>query len=179
MKFVIATRRVTSNVPVGERLSCLPKPGAYTVIVSGAGGTTGVALAEVFEMDNADLPLSGISTRGPVSGGNNVLIGGFIVDGSGPRTVLVRARGPSLTGLSSPVLSNPLLQLVASDGTTITNDDWGSAPNAAQIQASGMAPTDPRESAILVNLPPGPYTAIVSGAGGAAGIGIVEVFPVQ
>src|SRR5262249_4863401 len=131
------------------------QPGAYTVIVSGKGGTTGVALAEVFEVNNsaqvvlevhnADLLLSGISTRGPVSGGDNVLIGGFIVDGSGPRTVVVRARGPSLTGLSSPALSNPLLQLVASDGTTITNDDWGSAPNAAQIQASGMAPTDLRE----------------------------------
>ncbi len=157
-------------------------PGAYTVVVSGAGGTTGVALAEVFEVDNADLPLSGISTRGPVSGGDNVLIGGFAVDGSAPRTVVVRARGPSLAGaVASPVLANPTLTLVrSSDGAVIaTNDDWQSAPNAADIQASGMQPGDARESAILITLDPGGYTAIVSGVGGTSGIGIVEVFPAQ
>jgi hypothetical protein len=91
--------------------------------------------------------------------------------------VIVRARGPSLASQGvNGTLANPVLQLVYADGTVVTNDDWGSAPNAAQIQASGMAPTDPRESAILVTLAPGAYTAIVTGAAGTTGIGIVEVY---
>ena len=152
-------------------------PGLYTAIVSGAGGATGVGLVEVFEVDHPDIPLAGISTRGEVLTGDDVMIGGVIIQGDAPQTVIVRARGPSLAaqGIANP-LSNPLLQLVASDGTVITNDDWGSAPNYLQIQASGFAPSDPRESAILVTLNPGAYTAIVSGVGGSTGVAIVEVF---
>jgi DNA-binding beta-propeller fold protein YncE len=155
-------------------------PGAYTAIVSGAGGSTGVGIVEVFEVDHPENPLAGISTRGFVQSGDDVLIGGIVIQGNAPQTVMVRARGPSLAsqGVANP-LQDPVLQLVASDGTTITNDDWGSAPNAAQVQASGFAPSDPRESAILVTLQPGAYTAIVSGAGGSTGVGIVEVFPAQ
>jgi uncharacterized delta-60 repeat protein len=156
------------------------QPGPYTAIVSGVGGTTGVGIVEVFEVDHPENPLAGISTRGEVLTGNDVMIGGLIIQGNAPQTVVLRARGPSLAsqGVANP-LQNPVLQLVASDGTTITNDDWGSAPNAAQIQASGFAPSDPHESAILVTLQPGAYTAIVSGAGGSTGVGIVEVFPAQ
>ena len=66
------------------------------------------------------------------------------------------------------------------DGSTpITNDDWGSAANAAQLQASGFAPADAKESAILVTLNPGAYTAVLSGVGGTTGVAIVEVFAVQ
>jgi hypothetical protein len=93
--------------------------------------------------------------------------------------VVVRARGPSLVpfGITN-ALANPTLQLVrSSDQVTLeTNDDWGSAANAAAITASGFAPSHPLESAILVTLPPGAYTAIVTGAGGTTGVGIVEVF---
>jgi len=109
------------------------------------------------------------------------MIAGFIVDGNGPQTVLVRAAGPSLVpfGITNP-LSNPTLQLVRqSDSTVIaTNDDWQSAPNAAAITATGFAPTDPNEAAILMTLAPGAYTAIVSGAGGGTGVSVVGVFAV-
>ncbi len=111
--------------------------------------------------------------------GNDVMIGGFVVQGSGPQTVVVRARGPSLIpyGVLN-TLANPTLQLVrSSDQVTIaTNDDYTSAPNLAQLQATGFAPSNAFESAILITLNPGAYTAIVTGVGGGTGVGIIEVF---
>ncbi|MGE5098135.1 MAG: YncE family protein [Betaproteobacteria bacterium] len=150
--------------------------GLYTAVVSGAGGATGVGIVEIFELDHPEVPLVAISTRGLVQAADNVMIGGFIIAGSTPQTVIVRARGPSLArdGVGNP-LGNPTLTLVG-NGVTIANDDWADAPNAAGIQSSGFAPADARESAILVTLDPGAYTAIVSGVGGATGVGIVEVF---
>jgi hypothetical protein len=75
-------------------------------------------------------------------------------------------------------LANPTLTLVRSSDQAViaTNDDWQDAPNAAAIAASGFAPADARESAIMMTLPPGAYTAIVSGAGGTTGVGLVGVF---
>ncbi len=157
-------------------------PGAYTAIVSGVGGTTGVAIVEIFEVDHPEVPIVGISTRGRVDAGDNVLIGGIIVQGAAPQTVVIRARGPSLAGAGvAGVLANPVLTLVRSSDNTVvaTNDDWQSGPSAAAIQAAGLQPGDPAESAILITLDPGAYTAIVSGAGGAAGVAIVEVFTTQ
>ena len=153
-------------------------PGAYTAVVSGVGGTTGVAIVEVFEIDHPETPLTGISTRGEVLTADNVMIGGFIISGNSPQTVVVRAKGPSLAAQGvAGALQNPILQLVfASDGTTITNDDWQTAANASTLSAIGFAPTDPRESAILITLQPGAYTAIVSGVGGTTGVGLVEVY---
>ena len=132
-------------------------PGAYTAIVSGVGNTTGVAIMEVYEIDHPEIPLVGISTRARVQTGGNVMIGGFIIQGSSPQTVVVRARGPSLASQGvTGALQNPVLQLVsAADGTVITNDDWATDVNAGLLQASGYAPTDPRESAILITLNPG------------------------
>jgi hypothetical protein len=157
-------------------------PGAYTAIVSGAGGGTGVGIVAVYEVDHPEIPLINISTRGQVLTGSDVMIGGFIIQGSGPRTVAITATGPSLAsfGIANP-LANPTLTLVRSSDQSViaTNDDWGSAPNAAQIQASGFAPSNALESAILVTLPPGAYTAIVSGAGGGTGVGIVAVYVVE
>ena len=123
--------------------------------------------------------LVNISTRMQVLSGNEVVIGGFVVGGSSSKTVVVRARGPSLApfGITN-ALANPQLQLVRSSDqqTVATNDDWRSAANEAAITASGFAPSDNLESAILATLPPGAYTAIVSGVGGTTGVGIVEVF---
>ena len=154
-------------------------PGSYSVILSGSGGTTGVGIVEVFEVDAPSAPLVNISTRGRVMTGNDVMIGGFVIQGDGPQTVVIRARGPSLVpfGISN-ALANPALQLVrSSDQVTLaTNDNWGSAANAAQISASGFAPSNSLESAILITLNPGAYTAIVTGSGGVTGVGIVEVF---
>ena len=138
-----------------------------------------ISLVEVYELDHPDVPITSLSTRAPVLGSNDLMIGGFIITGSEPLTVVVRARGPSLaaSGIATP-LANPSLQLIrASDNQTIaSNDDWGTAPNAAQLTASGYAPGYAQESAVLITLPPGAYTALVSGSGGTTGLGIFEVF---
>ena len=157
------------------------QPGAYTAIVSGVGGTSGVAIVEAFEVDNPAVPLAGLSTRGAVLTGNEVMIGGFVIQGTTPQTVVVRARGPSLvTAGIANALANPTLTLVrAADNLAIaTNDDWGGAGNAAALAASGFAPSHPQEAAILMTLEPGAYTAILSGLGNTSGVGIVEVYPV-
>jgi hypothetical protein len=156
-------------------------PGAYTAIVSGVGGGTGVGLVAVYEVDRPDVPLINISTRGQVLTGNDVMIGGFVIQGSGPQQVAVVVTGPSLAafGIANP-LANPTLTLVRSSDQSVvaTNDDWQSAANAAQLQATGFAPSNPLESAILVTLNPGAYTAIVSGSGGGTGVGVVAVYSV-
>ena len=152
-------------------------PGAYTAIVTGAGSGTGVGIIEVFEVDRPESPLANLSSRGQVRTVDDVMIGGFVIQGSDPQTVVIRASGPSLAaaGLTG-VLANPRLQLLSGATEIAANDDWGSATNAAAITASGLAPSDPLESAILITLNPGAYTAIVSGVGGTTGVGLVEIF---
>ncbi len=161
-------------------LMTLP-PGAYTAIVSGVAGATGVGLVEVYEIDHSDVPLINISTRGRVQTGFDMMIGGFVIQGTSPQTVVVRAIGPSLANYGiTGSLANPYLELVRmSDNATIaTNDDWGSASNAAQISSSGFAPTNSLESAIMMTLAPGAYTAVLSDVGGGTGVGLVEVYKV-
>ena len=126
--------------------------------------------------------LRNLSARGLVGPGDDVLIGGFIVGGNALSTnaVVVRALGPSLShaGVSNP-LGNPVLELHNSTGTLIaSNEDWQDS-QAEQITASGLAPTDPKESAIYAMLPAGNYTAIVRGTGAATGTALVEVFSVS
>jgi hypothetical protein len=154
-------------------------PGAYTTILSGVGGTTGTGIVAVYEVDHPEVPLTNISTRGLVGTVNDVMIGGFVISGSAPQTVVITGTGPSLAaaGIANP-LANPTLSLVrSSDGAVLaSNDDWVSAPNAAQIQAAGLAPGSGNESAIMVTLNPGAYTTILSGAGGGTGVGIVAVY---
>jgi hypothetical protein len=159
-------------------------PGAYTAIVSGVGGGTGVALIGLFEVDHPEVPLINISTRGKVLTGNDVMIAGFIVTGSSTQTVVVNVAGPSLSnnGIANP-LANPTLRIVrSSDGATIaTNDNWQTQTNpahVAQIQATGFQPNNTLEPAVILTLPPGAYTAIVEGAGGATGVALVGVFAV-
>jgi hypothetical protein len=153
------------------------QPGPYTAIVTGVGGGTGVSLVEIFEVDGPAVPLLNIATRGRVQTGDNVMIAGIIIQGDGPQAVVVRARGPSLAAQGVPgVLANPTLQLFSGSTVIATNDNWQEATNAAQILASGFAPSDPNEAAILMTLQPGAYTAIVSGVGGTTGVAIVEVF---
>jgi hypothetical protein len=113
--------------------------------------------------------------------GFDVMIGGFVVSGDGPQTLVVRAIGPSLTNYGvAGALANPQLQLVRSSDQTVMafNDDWGSASNAATLQASGFAPSNIYESAIYITLDPGAYTAIVSGVNNGTGVGLVEVYKV-
>ena len=169
-------------------------PGAYTAIVSGVGGGTGVGLVEVFDVDTSPIETShlvNISTRGRVEVGDNVMIGGFVVGGNSPKTVIVRAIGPSLAGFGVPnVLGNPFLRIFSGATAIAQNDNWQvtdplcqttghTCGSAADIAAAGLAPNDSLESAIMVTLPPGAYTAIVSGVGNTTGVGLVEVFEVS
>jgi hypothetical protein len=109
--------------------------------------------------------------------GNDVMIAGFIIGGSTPKTVVVRARGPSLipAGITN-ALANPQLALFSGQTQIGYNDNWQSAANAAQIISSGFQPDNTLEAAILITLNPGAYTAIVSGVGNVTGVAIVEVF---
>ncbi|HEX5129035.1 MAG TPA: CHRD domain-containing protein, partial [Usitatibacter sp.] len=113
-------------------------PGAYTAIVEGVGGGTGVAVVGVYEVDHAEIPLINISTRGRVLTGNDVMIGGFVIQGSGPQTLAIVATGPSLApfGIASP-LANPKITLVRSSDQVVidSNDDWEAHANASQLDA--------------------------------------------
>mgnify|MGYP000368440558 CR=1 FL=1 len=123
--------------------------------------------------------LVNIATRMQVLTGDNVMIGGFVIGGSSSKTVVVRARGPSLVAQGVPnALANPVLNLYSGQTVIASNDNFGTASNLSQLQASGFAPSNALESAILVTLNPGAYTAIVSGASGGTGVAIVEVFTV-
>ena len=154
------------------------QPGSYTAIVRGVNNTTGVALVEAFELDSTTTRLKNVSTRGPVGINDDVLIGGFVVSGSQSKQMIVRAIGPSLSAFGVPgVLADPTLELHDSSGATIaTNDNWQTGGQASQISASGFAPSNFFESAIMATLQPGSYTAIVRGANNTTGIGLVEAF---
>jgi hypothetical protein len=117
------------------------------------------------------------ATRMHVDTGDNVLIGGFIVHG-GTKKVIIRAIGPSLSQAGVPnALANPTLELHGSAGELITsNDDWSASPQQQEIINSGLAPTDPHESAIIATLSEGNYTAVVAGAGRTSGVGLVEIY---
>jgi hypothetical protein len=120
--------------------------------------------------------MGNISTRLSVGTGNNVLIGGFIVTGSQSKKVILRAVGPSLGDQFPDALQDPYLEVHDSTGKTIaSNDNWQDGDKLA-ILASGVAPKDNNEPAIVLTLDPGNYTAIVSGVGGTTGIALVEVY---
>lgn len=122
--------------------------------------------------------MANISTRGLVGTGQGQLIGGFIITG-GPKLVMIRAMGPSLAAAGvSPALANPSVALYAKGTQLASNDDWKTNANVADITASGIAPTDDLEAALLIRLEPGAYTTIVSGVGGTTGIGLVEVYEI-
>ncbi len=162
-------------------------PGNYTAIVRGVNNTSGVGLVEVYDLgaDAASI-LGNISTRSFVQTGDNVMIGGFIVQGTGAKRVIIRAIGPELTQFGVPdALANPRLELHNGTGALIgSNDDWQhtiiggviTTGQVAAIQASGHAPADPSESAIIAELRPGNYTAIVRGVNNTTGVALVEVY---
>jgi hypothetical protein len=154
-------------------------PGSYTAIMTGKNRTTGVGLVDVFDLDPAgNSVLGNISTRGLVQGGDNVMIGGFILgQGSENEQVLIRASGPSLTPLGVVgALADPTVEIRDVNGVTIgSNDDWKSLQQA-EIEATGLAPGEDSESAVLITLPPGNYTAIVAGKDGSSGVALIEVY---
>lgn len=156
-------------------------PGPYTAIVRGNGDTSGVALIEVYDLDQAvDSKLANISTRALVSTADDIVIAGFILgNNTGEDNLIVRGIGPSLVASGvADVLANPRLELRNGNGTLIqANDDWQDDPaQAAIVTAAGLAPSDDLESAIAETLPPGPYTVLLLGLNDGTGVGLVEVY---
>ncbi len=177
------------------------QPGSYTVQVSGAGGTTGVALVEVYDVSASSQPwaqrLINVASRGDVTNGAGVLVTGFVVTGNSPIKVLIRGVGPTLqSAFSFPgSLSDPILALYDASGAVIAqNNDWGTpvAVSTGQTPASASDITTAaaavygfplvpgsKDASLITTLAPGAYTAQVSGAAGATGVALIEVYQMQ
>ena len=157
-------------------------PGSYTGIIQGKGGSTGIGLIEVYDLDTAAVSkLGNISTRGFVGStpGDSVIAGFILGNSNNSDHIVIRGLGPSLAALGVPnTLQNPTLELHNGDGALLfTNNDWQDNPtNAADVAAAGLAPSDTREAAIAVTLPPGSYTAILAGHLNTTGNGLVEIY---
>jgi hypothetical protein len=158
-----------------------PSGVTYTAVMRGANNTTGLGVVEVYDLDSGPAStLLNVSTRGQVGVDPNALIAGLTLGGSDSKQILVRAIGPSLTAFGVPgALSDPTLELRDSNGALLdSNDDWGDSPQKTQIQNSGFAPTNSKESAVVQTLSAGAYTAVVHGTNGGTGVGSVEVYQV-
>jgi sugar lactone lactonase YvrE len=163
-------------------------PGSYTVAITGNAGSTGVALAEIYDATasatfTVSTPrLTNVSARTRVGTGDDILIAGFSISGSTNRTVLIRAIGPTLATFKVPgALANPRLELYSGANRILENDDWGGTAvltTAFSAVAAFALPADSRDAAILVTLAPGSYTAQVSGVGSTTGVALVEVYEV-
>ena len=155
-------------------------PGLYTFVEQGVRRTQGVALPEVFDLFDGGLQLSAAGTRGFVSTGDNVMIGGFILTGSESVSLLIRGLGPSLASAGvSRVLTDPYLELYNTNGELIFLDDNWRDTQEQEIIATGLPPTDDRESAMVVTLIPGAYTAVLSGINSTTGIGFLQIYSLE
>jgi hypothetical protein len=175
--------------------------GNFTAIIRGANNTTGIGLVEVYDLgtvtnaaaeeEKAERPaapdapeavveLGNLSVRADVQTGDNVLIDGIILRGGNPKRVLFRALGPSVKSNGQPVpgtLQDPDLEVRDANGVQLGfNDDWQQAPNALEIQNTGLAPSNPKESAILLPLTAGNYTSILRGVNNTTGIALSETY---
>jgi len=169
-------------------LDALPA-GPYTAQVAGESGDTGLALAEVYDATPANTytqasrRLVNISARVQIGTGGNILIAGFVIGGSTSRTVLIRASGPALVPFGvTGALPDPQLLLYSGPKLLLANSGWGGKTEIVNTAASvGAFPwTNPssNDSALVVTLPPGAYTAQVSGASGDTGVALAEVYEV-
>jgi DNA-binding beta-propeller fold protein YncE len=177
--------RQSGAAPQNERESAVVvtlAPGSYTAVVSGKNGATGTGLIEIYDLEETgDCELANISTRGLVQSGEDVMIGGFVLGGANENTrVLIRAIGPSLAKFGiNGALSDPMLELHDGNGALLQrNNDWRDQQET-EIAQTGVAPRDNAEAAILANLAPGAYTAVVSGQNGQTGVALVEVFTLR
>ena len=162
--------------------------GAYTVQVSGVNGTTGVALAEVYEVSSSGTSLINIATRAQVGTGGNILIPGFVIGGSGSEELLIRADGPALTQFGvGGALAQPSLSVFNSAGAVIaTNTGWGTNTSPTPAQIAGIESSvgafaltsGSADSVLVVSLQPGAYTIQVSGVGNTTGVALAEVYVV-
>jgi hypothetical protein len=159
------------------------EPGAYTALIEGVGGQSGVGMIEVYAVDTSDQTamLINISTRSDIGLGDAAMVGGFVILGSGTKTVLIRGLGPSLADAGiQGALSDPQLTLFNAEGEQLAvNDNWESGTDAQAIRNLPWTPSHPLDSALLMNLAAGAYTAEVSGINGVTGIGMIEVYVVE
>lgn len=167
------------NVSNGQRLATTDGGGSFVVNYgpNTAVDPNAVVLSQ-FQANTGPATLLNISTRGQVGSGDRAMIGGFIVTGSEPKPIIVRALGPSLAALGvAETLDDPIMTLHDQNGFTIArNDDWQQASDARDIEATGIPPRDAREAAITATLAPGAYTAVVEGKNGRVGTALVEVY---
>lgn len=181
---IIATHVPPANDLESALIATLEPNQGYTAVVRGAGDTSGVAVVEAYDLEaDADSKLANISTRGLVETGENVMIGGFILGGSdGFSRLIVRAIGPSLAPGITNALADPTLELRDGQGTLVgSNDNWKTNDQTqqsqeAEVRATTLPPSNDLESAIVVTLPAGPYTAIVAGKNGGVGVALVEAY---
>lgn len=151
-------------------------PGAYTALLRGANGTTGIGLVEVYDLAaNASANLVNVSSRGPVQSGDNVMIAGFI--SAGTTRVIARGIGPSLAAQDvAGALEDPSLDLVNANGTILnSNNNWKDTQRA-EIEATTIPPPHDLEAALVATLPAGPYTLVLRGVNATSGIAVVEVY---
>jgi hypothetical protein len=163
------------------------QPGSYTAVARGFSGPgtpqgTGIGLVELYDVHLTGSRAGNISSRGQVLAGQNVMIAGFVVGGTQSKPVIVRALGPSLAQfhIANP-LPDPTLELRNVNGALLqSNDNWQQQnPNAAAISNHHLAPSQPRESALLATLAPGSYTAIVRGVANDTGTALAEVYDIS
>lgn len=161
-----------------------PTPGSYTAKVTGANGGTGVALVEVYDAGAGNAPrLTNVSARTQVGLGGDVLIVGFVVNGNVPKRLLIRAVGPTLGAFGvGGTLLDPVLEVrpLGNENIVALNDDWrGTAALKtafSSVGAFGFAADASRDAALAIELPPGAYTATVSGKNNTTGVALVEVY---
>jgi hypothetical protein len=165
-------------------------PGAYTAQVSGVGSDTGVGLVEIYDMDTptpfTTKKLINVSTRASVGTGQSVAIAGFEITGSASKRLLIRGAGPGLAAMGvTGSLTAAHLQLMNKSGNLIReNFSWQLGNGTALVDAAELATgaftyaSGSADAAILIVLPPGTYTAELSGAGSASGVGLIEVYEV-
>jgi hypothetical protein len=160
--------------------------GGYTAEVTGLSGGTGIALAEVYDADagTSTTTLENISTRAFVGTGSSILIAGFVISGSTSQTVLIRASGPALNAFGvSDTLADPQVKLFGQTTNQISSTSgWGGASQivtaAAAVGAFPWSSPSSNDSAVLITLPPGSYTAEAAGASGDTGVALIEVYVV-
>ncbi len=166
-------------------LETLP-PGSYTAQVSGADGGTGVVLVEVYDLSSPTLgqKLFNISTRADVGSGNETVVAGFVVSGTVPkRILLLRGVGPTLSDHDvAGAIADPIITLFRGETVIRSNDNW--TENAARVTAASAAAgafalnEGSNDAAMVISLKPGVYTVHMNGVGGAAGVGLIEVYEI-
>ena len=154
-------------------------PGVYTVVANAKNTDSGIGLVEMYDLSSlSDSRMANISARGLVGTGDQVLINGFIVGDVSNATVVIRALGPSLASFGvDSALSDPSFTVYDQNGIAIAaNDNWQDNISMSDVEANGLAPSDPAEAATILHPPAGVYSVIVSGAAGETGIGLLEIY---